>query len=84
MSRVYRMDFKFSNRRESDMLSCLPEYADVDGSNIKTATITSVGLGPAAFICNISVTLGEPLAAIVPGYGVADAIVDIHRPGVWP
>ncbi len=53
------------------------KYASGDGRNIKTVTITGVGssaLGSAAFAWNISVTLGEPVAAIVPGYGVADVI----------
>lgn len=45
--------------------------------DLETATVTGVGssaLGSAAFAWNISVTLGQPVAAIVPGYGVADVV----------
>ena len=49
------------------------ETRDVD-----TATITCVGssaLGSAAFAWDISVALEKPLLAIVPGYGVADVVL---------
>ena len=44
---------------------------------MKTASVTGVGssaLGSVAFAWNISTALDEPVAAIVPGYGVADVI----------
>ena len=44
---------------------------------VKTVSVTGVGssaLGSAAFAWNISEALGEPVAAIVPGYGLADII----------
>ena len=47
------------------------------GQNLRTASVTGVGssaLGSAAFAWNISKALDEPVVAIVPGYGVADAI----------
>jgi len=44
---------------------------------VKTASVTGVGssaLGSVAFAWNISTALDEPVAAVVPGYGVADWI----------
>jgi len=44
---------------------------------VKTSFVTGVGssaLGSVAFAWNISTALDEPVAAIVPGYGVADVI----------
>ena len=46
-------------------------------SQVKTVSVTGVGssaLGSAAFAWNVSEALGEPVAAIVPGYGLADII----------
>ncbi len=63
-------------RRFDDVPGFL-EFANGEGRSIKTVTVTGVGssaLGSAAFAWNVSVTLGEPVAAIVPGYGVADVI----------
>jgi hypothetical protein len=57
--------------------------AEVGGSGapstfpVKTVSVTGVGssaLGSAAFAWNVSEALGEPVAAIVPGYGLADII----------
>lgn len=45
---------------------------------VAIATITGVGssaLGSAALAWNISVALGQPVLAIVPGYGVADVML---------
>ena len=47
------------------------------GRKVRTATITGVGssaLGTAAFAWNVSSALNEPVAAIVPGYGLADIV----------
>jgi hypothetical protein len=47
------------------------------GQNLRSASVTGVGssaLGSAAFAWNVSKALDEPVVAIVPGYGVADAI----------
>lgn len=47
------------------------------GTDVRTVTITGVGssaLGSAAFAWNASMALGQRVAAIVPGYGVADVI----------
>lgn len=44
---------------------------------VQVATITGVGssaLGSAAFAWDISAALGQPVLAIVPGYGVADVL----------
>jgi hypothetical protein len=56
--------------------------SDAGGPNagpikIKTVSVTGVGssaLGSAAFAWNVSEALGEPVAAIVPGYGLADIV----------
>jgi hypothetical protein len=52
-------------------------WARAHGQTLRTASVTGVGssaLGSAAFAWNVSTALDEPVAAIVPGYGVADAI----------
>jgi hypothetical protein len=46
-------------------------------SKIRTLSVTGVGssaLGSAAFAWNLSTALREPVAAIVPGYGMADVV----------
>ncbi|QGZ58627.1 hypothetical protein [Paraburkholderia acidiphila] len=53
------------------------EWANSDGQDVKTVTITGVGssaLGSAAFAWNASMALGQRVAAIVPGYGLADML----------
>ncbi|MCE4556814.1 hypothetical protein [Pelomonas cellulosilytica] len=45
---------------------------------VQIATVTGVGssaLGSAAFAWDISAALGQPVLAIVPGYGVADVVL---------
>jgi hypothetical protein len=52
-------------------------WVDAHGRTLRAASVTGVGssaLGSAAFAWNVSTALEEPVAAIVPGYGVADAI----------
>jgi hypothetical protein len=52
-------------------------WVKTQGQTLRTASVTGVGssaLGSAAFAWNVSTALDEPVAAIVPGYGVADAI----------
>jgi hypothetical protein len=54
------------------------DYANsVDGATLHTLSITGVGssaFGAAAFAWDVSTALGEPVAAIVPGYGLADVM----------
>lgn len=48
-----------------------------EGAEIRTLTITGVGssaFGSVAFAWDVSTALGEPVAAIVPGYGLADVV----------
>jgi len=48
-----------------------------DGAGLRTVSITGVGssaLGSAAFAWNAAAALDEPVAAIVPGYGLADVV----------
>jgi hypothetical protein len=48
-----------------------------DGAGLRTLAITGVGssaYGAVAFAWDISAALGEPVAAVVPGYGLADVI----------
>jgi len=51
---------------------------DVEARQVAIATITGVGssaLGSAAFAWDVSAALGQPVLAIVPGYGVADVVL---------
>ena len=54
------------------------EYANsLEGRAVHTLTVTGVGssaYGSVAFAWDASVALGEPVAAIVPGYGLADVV----------
>jgi len=54
------------------------EFAnDGEGAEIHTLTVTGVGssaFGSVAFAWDASEALGEPVAAIVPGYGLADVV----------
>jgi hypothetical protein len=54
------------------------DYANgEDGKALHTLTVTGVGssaFGSVAFAWNVSKALGEPVAAIVPGYGLADIV----------
>ena len=48
-----------------------------DGAALHTLTITGVGssaYGSVAFAWDVATALGEPVAAVVPGYGVADVL----------
>jgi hypothetical protein len=48
-----------------------------DGAGLHTVAITGVGssaYGAVAFAWDVSAALGEPVAAVVPGYGLADVI----------
>jgi hypothetical protein len=48
-----------------------------DGAGIHTLAVTGVGssaYGAVAFAWDVSAALGEPVAAIVPGYGLADVV----------
>jgi hypothetical protein len=54
------------------------DYANgLEGKGLTTLTVTGVGssaYGSVAFAWDISKALGEPVAAIVPGYGLADVV----------
>jgi hypothetical protein len=61
---------KFPSEEESKSLHATPKQ-------IHVITVTGVGssaLGSAAFAWNVSEALHKPVAAIVPGYGVADLV----------
>ena len=61
----------------TDMKEFFEATGSVDGATLHTLAITGVGssaLGAVAFAWDVSTALGEPVAAIVPGYGVADVI----------
>jgi hypothetical protein len=61
-----------------DKMTDFVDYADGPrGETLRTVSVTGVGssaLGSAAFAWNASTALGEPVAAIVPGYGLADVV----------
>ena len=49
----------------------------IDATEMRTLSVTGVGssaFGSVAFAWNVSTALGEPVAAIVPGYGIADVV----------
>jgi len=63
-------------RRFEDVREFL-DWVSAAGQAVRAASLTGVGssaLGSVAFAWNISTALDEPVAAIVPGYGVADVI----------
>jgi hypothetical protein len=48
-----------------------------EGAGLHTLTITGVGssaFGSVAFAWDVSAAIGEPVAAVVPGYGLADVV----------
>ncbi|MEX3940629.1 hypothetical protein AB4Y44_13965 [Paraburkholderia sp. BR10937] len=60
-----------------DSVNDFIDWTRSDGQDVRTVTITGVGssaLGSAAFAWNTSMALGQRVAAIVPGYGVADVL----------
>jgi len=60
-----------------DRVDTFLDWLKSTGSDVEAVTITGVGssaLGSAAFAWNASMALGQRVAAIVPGYGVADVI----------
>jgi hypothetical protein len=54
------------------------DYATLDGGKtLRTLSITGVGssaYGAVAFAWDVSTAIGEPVAAVVPGYGLADVV----------
>jgi hypothetical protein len=64
-------------RRFTDVQAFLAS-PDPETSSVDVATLTGVGssaLGSAAMAWDISTALGRPVLAIVPGYGVADLVL---------
>jgi hypothetical protein len=63
--------------RFDDMTKFLAYANDAAGARLRSVSVTGAGssaLGSAAFAWNASNALGEPVAAIVPGYGLADVV----------
>jgi hypothetical protein len=61
----------------SDMKKFIAYANGADGAGLHTVSVTGVGssaFGSVAFAWNISEAIGEPVAAVVPGYGLADFI----------
>jgi hypothetical protein len=55
-----------------------------ENAGLHTLTVTGVGssaFGSVAFAWDVSKALGEPVAAIVPGYGLADVVPQACTPG---
>jgi hypothetical protein len=64
-------------QRFDDMTEFLAYANGPSAPSLRTVSITGVGssaLGSAAFAWNASSALGEPVAAIIPGYGLADVV----------
>jgi hypothetical protein len=63
--------------RFDDMTEFLDYANGPSGAALRSVSITGVGssaLGSAAFAWNVSSALREPVAAIIPGYGLADVV----------
>jgi hypothetical protein len=63
--------------RRFDRVDDFIAWLKSSGSDIEAVTVTGVGssaFGSAAFAWNASMALGQRVAAIVPGYGVADVV----------
>jgi hypothetical protein len=63
--------------RFDDMTEFLAYANGPSGEGLRSVSITGVGssaLGSAAFAWNVSNALREPVAAIIPGYGLADVV----------
>jgi hypothetical protein len=61
----------------TDMKQFMDHANSVDGATLHTLAITGVGssaYGAVAFAWDISAAIGEPVAAVVPGYGLADVL----------
>ncbi len=58
----------------SDAAAVAPEALRRKVRTISISGVGSSALGSAAFAWNVSEALGEPVAAIVPGYGLADIV----------
>jgi hypothetical protein len=64
-------------QRFDDMTEFLAYANGPSAPSLRSVAITGVGssaLGSAAFAWNASSALGEPVAAIIPGYGLADVL----------
>jgi hypothetical protein len=60
-----------------DMKQFIDFANSADGATLRTLTITGVGssaYGAVAFAWDVSKASGEPVAAVVPGYGLADVV----------
>src|SRR3984957_9234814 len=60
-----------------DMKQFIDHANGGDGERPRTLTITGVGssaYGAVAFAWDVSTAIGEPVAAVVPGYGLADVV----------
>jgi hypothetical protein len=60
-----------------DMKQFIDHANGADGAMLRTLTVTGVGssaYGAVAFAWDVSTAIGEPVAAIVQGYGLADVV----------
>lgn len=60
-----------------DMKQFIDFANGADGATLRTLSITGVGssaYGAVAFAWDVSKAIGEPVAAVVPGYGLADVV----------
>lgn len=64
----------------------LDHFAEYDGADIRAVAVAGVGssaLGSAAFARNVADAFGEPVAAVVSGYGLADLITEASGGWFW-
>jgi hypothetical protein len=68
---------RFVQRTFQDMQQFIDYANGADAAMLRTLTITGVGssaYGAVAFAWDVSTAIGEPVAAVVPGYGLADVV----------
>jgi hypothetical protein len=64
----------------------LDDFLKSKGDKVKTLTVAGVGssaLGSAAFARNVADAVGEPVAAVVSGYGLADVMTEALGGFFW-
>ena len=67
----------FVRQTFGDMKQFIDHANGADGEGLRTLTITGVGssaYGAVAFAWDVSTAIGEAVAAVVPGYGLADVV----------
>ncbi len=73
---------------QGDLILCktIGDFAELGGWSIRILAVAGVGssaLGSAAFARNVADAFGEPVAAVVSGYGLADLVTEAAGGWFW-